>query len=49
MGFAGSDVQAHLFFADRSAKVSSVTVEVTTKNEGTARDRACDSGCADRR
>ncbi|MCZ4563557.1 hypothetical protein O4160_22210 [Rhodococcus sp. IEGM 1401] len=38
VGFADSDVQAHLFVADHSVKVSSVTVEVATKNEGAPRE-----------
>lgn len=37
VGFSDSDVQAHLFVDDHSVKVSSVTVEVTTKNEGAPR------------
>lgn len=37
VGFSDSDVQAHLFVDDKSVKVSSVTVEVNTKNEGAPR------------
>lgn len=38
VGFADSDVQAHLFLDDHSVKVSSVTVEVAMKNEGAPRE-----------